>query len=90
MYYKYRFICNDKQDFLYKSKFAGVREGEITEKRLNEWFHSDRPEESLVGSDCVWVVDSLGRLYCYGETYANRFLKYVKDITSCELNLGGL
>lgn len=91
MYYKYKFICNDKQDFLYKCKFAGVREGEITEKRLNEWFSdNNRPEDNLVGADNVWVVDSAGRLACFGEIYANNYLQDVPDIINVEINLGGL
>lgn len=91
MYYVYKFICNDKEDFLYKCKFAGVRDGEITKRKLDEWFSdNNRPEDNLVGADCVWTVDSVGRLACFGETYANKYLRYVKDITICEINLGGL
>lgn len=91
MCYKYKFICNDKQDFLYKCKFAGVRDDEITKRRLDEWFsNSNRPEDNLVGADCVWVVDFAGRLSCFGETYANKYLRHVKDITICEIDLGRL
>lgn len=91
MHYVYKFICDSKEDFLYKCKFANVRKGEITEYRLNEWFsNNNRPEDNLIGADCVWTVDSVGRLACFGETYANRYLRSVKDITICEINLGGL
>jgi len=90
MHYVYKFICDSKEDFLYKCKFANVRDGEITKFRLSEWFDNCLPKDRLVGADCVWVVDSIGRLACYGETYANKYLQYVKDITICELNLGGL
>lgn len=91
MYYKYKFICDSKEDFLYKCKLARVRDGEITEKRLNEWFSDNkRPEDNLVGADCVWCVDSVGRLACFGEIYANNYLQDVPDITNIEINLGGL
>ncbi len=89
--WRYRFTCENKEDFLYKCKFAGVKDGEITKRRLDEWFsNSNRPEDNLVGADCVWAVNSDGSLACFGESYANRFLQPVKDITICEINLGRL
>ena len=89
--YKYKFTCVDKEDFLYKCMIAGVRDGEITKSRLDEWFsNTNRPEDNLIGADCVWTVDTNGRLACFGETYANNYLRHVKDITICEINLGGL
>ena len=89
--WKYRFTCENKEDFLYKCQFAGVKDEEITKRRLYEWFsNTNRPEDNLVGADCVWTVDSDGRLACFGEEYANRCLQHVKDITICEINLGRL
>lgn len=89
--WRYRFTCENKEDFLYKCKFAGVKDGEITKRRLDEWFsNSNRPEDNLVGDDCVWTVDSIGRLACFGKEYAIRCLQHVKDITICEINLGRL
>lgn len=91
MHYVYKFICDSKEDFLYKCKFANVRKGEITEYRLNEWFSdSNRPEDNLVGADCVWTVDSVGRLACFGELYASKYLQYVPDITNLQITLGEL
>lgn len=85
---KYKFTCKNEVDFLYKCKYAKATDYRLKSGEYRHWF---RPDWNLTGPCNIWAVEDDGMLSCYGPSYADAYLKCVKDISYINnTNLGRL